>query len=142
MSKKGFTLIELLLVIAIIAILAAGVILVITPGERLKQARESTRLSHFESIATAIHTKVLDCTTPTTCGSVATFISSNCSPDANGVAEFGTSCASAARLPEPPKDPQTGTFYYIKALDTNRLKVWTTSTADSQWNSEANAKIF
>ncbi len=60
MTKRGFTLIELLIVIAIIAILAAAVIIAISPGQRLTEARESTRASHMASIGTAMHLAVVE----------------------------------------------------------------------------------
>ncbi len=59
-KEEGFTLIELLIVIGIIAILAAAVIITITPGERLKDARESTRASHMVAIGNAFHIKVVE----------------------------------------------------------------------------------
>ncbi len=58
--EEGFTLIELLIVIGIIAILAAAVIITITPGERLKDARESTRASHMVAIGNSFHIKVVE----------------------------------------------------------------------------------
>ncbi|TSC52305.1 MAG: Uncharacterized protein LiPW41_516 [Parcubacteria group bacterium LiPW_41] len=46
----GFTLIELLVVIAILAILATVIVVIINPGELLKQSRDSTRLSDLATI--------------------------------------------------------------------------------------------
>lgn len=53
-QKKGFTLIELLIVIGILAILTAAVVLVLNPGELLKQARDSQRMSDLDSLRSAI----------------------------------------------------------------------------------------
>ena len=55
-NKKGFTLIELLIVIAIITILASAAIVGINPGQRFRAARNATRLSHMNSVLTAIVT--------------------------------------------------------------------------------------
>ncbi len=53
-SSQGFTLIELLIVIAIVAILSVVVILALNPGELLKQARDSSRLSDLNSLHKAL----------------------------------------------------------------------------------------
>ena len=58
--NKSFTLIELLIVIAIIAILAVGIIILIIPGERLAQARDATRASHLHALETALYLYVVD----------------------------------------------------------------------------------
>lgn len=58
--RKGFTLIELLIVIAILAALSAGVILVLNPAELLKQSRDSTRLSDLAALNNAISIWVTD----------------------------------------------------------------------------------
>src|SRR5574343_2101828 len=54
MLKKGFTLIELLVVIAILAILATVIVVIINPGELLKQARDTTRISDLAALNSAI----------------------------------------------------------------------------------------
>ena len=53
-KTKGFTLIELLIVIALIGILAAGVVIAINPTIRIKQARDAQRKSHINAIANAL----------------------------------------------------------------------------------------
>jgi len=60
MKNKGFTLIELLIIIAIIAILAAGVIIAVNPGKQFKEARNTTRWSHMNAIANAVYTYAIE----------------------------------------------------------------------------------
>jgi len=62
--KKGFTLIELLVVIAILAILATVIVVIINPGELLKQARDTTRISDLAAMNSAIALYLSDVTTP------------------------------------------------------------------------------
>lgn len=52
--RQGFTLIELLVVIAIIAILAVVVVLTLNPAQLLAQARDSTRISDFATLKSAL----------------------------------------------------------------------------------------
>jgi len=54
-TKHGFTLVELLIVIAILAILSVTVVVVLSPAELMKQSRDSTRLSDFANISTAMN---------------------------------------------------------------------------------------
>lgn len=63
--KKGFTLVELLVVIAILAVLTAAVVVVLNPGELLKQSRDAQRLADFDSVRSAINL-YLSLTTSTT----------------------------------------------------------------------------
>lgn len=53
-SKLGFTLVEILVVVGVLGALAAVVFLVINPAERLKQARDSTRMLDIASLKTAL----------------------------------------------------------------------------------------
>ncbi len=53
-EQKGFTLIELLIVIGILAILTAAVVIILNPGELLKQARDSQRFSDLDALKNAI----------------------------------------------------------------------------------------
>ncbi len=50
----SFTLIELLIVIGILAILTAAVVLILNPGELLKESRDSKRMTDVASISHAI----------------------------------------------------------------------------------------
>ncbi len=50
-KSEGFTLIELLLVIGIIAVLAAAIIVAISPGEQLEDARSAREAAQASSIA-------------------------------------------------------------------------------------------
>jgi len=58
--RSGFTLIEVLIVIAIIAILAAVVIVAINPGRQFKQANNSSRWSHVNTILDSVHQYMVD----------------------------------------------------------------------------------
>ncbi len=60
MNNRAFTLIELLIVIGIIAILAAAIIVAISPGQQLAQARNTTRRNHINSLQTALYAHYLD----------------------------------------------------------------------------------
>lgn len=52
--SKGFTLIELLIVIAILGILAVVVLVVINPGERQAQARDTGRISSVTQLGRSL----------------------------------------------------------------------------------------
>lgn len=59
-GQTGFTLIEILIVIAIIAILAAIVIVAINPGRQFKQANNSARWSHVNTVLDSVHQYMVD----------------------------------------------------------------------------------
>lgn len=52
--KLGFTLIEVLIVIAVLGILAAGVLVVIDPFEQLARSRDSVRISAVRQLSKAM----------------------------------------------------------------------------------------
>lgn len=52
--KLGFTLIELLIVIAILGILAAGILVAIDPVEQLARSRDSVRISVIRQLSKAM----------------------------------------------------------------------------------------
>ena len=54
LSSKGFTLIELLIVIAILGVLAAGVLVAIDPVEQLNRARDVSRKSSVSQLGRAL----------------------------------------------------------------------------------------
>jgi len=57
---EGFTLIELLVVIVIIAVLAVTVYVALDPAKRIKDAKDSRRLTDMESLLTAVHEYIVD----------------------------------------------------------------------------------
>jgi prepilin-type N-terminal cleavage/methylation domain-containing protein len=136
-KKKGFTLIELLIVVAIIAILAAAVIITITPGQRLTDTRNATRRSHMAAIGTAAHTEVVI---------NEDFVSIyNLLDDASGC-NFATAtdwndltdaCAVIMGLGSAPVDPQNSDWsYQVQATATtaaSRLNIRPTTTA-TEWD--------
>ena len=52
--KKGFTLIELLVTIGILAVVAAGVVALINPGDKLRQASDAKVQSDISQLVTAL----------------------------------------------------------------------------------------
>ena len=123
MSKQGFTLIELLIIIAIIAILAAGVIIAVNPGKQFKEARNTTRWSHMNAIANAIYTYTI--------GHQGNY--PPCIPDYPNTVK-ADDCADdlvPTYISSIPKDPQSDSGYYYEIgfdnAEQNRIKI--TSTA-------------
>ncbi len=117
-KQRGFTLIELLIVVGIIGILAAAIIVAITPGERLQEARNATIKSHQQAIGMAVHMAVVD-------GEYADVDAlltalTNCTGDPINV---DTNCAGDLGLPQAPVPPG-GTEYTIEAVsDDERVEV-------------------
>ena len=54
MKEKGFTLIELLVVIGILAVLATVVLVAVSPGRQMAQARNSERWAEVNTLLNAI----------------------------------------------------------------------------------------
>ncbi len=136
--KKGFTLIELLLVIAIIAVLAVTVFVALDPGKRLKDAKDSRRLSDINTILTAVHEYIID-----NKGSLPTGLTTGMNEKQLGTAVSGCNttnnggCSVAATgdcvdlttpltkyLKSMPADPGTGSAsltHYTVQVDSNNI---------------------
>jgi prepilin-type N-terminal cleavage/methylation domain-containing protein len=116
---KGFTLIELLIVIGIIAILAAAIIVAITPGQRLQDARDATMESHQQAIGTAVHLTILD---NEYADMDAFFAATGCTD--TGLISAGTpTCSSQIGLPSVPVPPGGGTGYTLTKSGDYRVTV-------------------
>ena len=123
--KKGFTLIELLVVIAILAILATVIVVIINPGELLKQARDTTRISDLAALNSAIALYLSDVPTPvigtvTNCtsalspaptGWTCTVVTSTAVTGSGWVPINFTSISSGSPLARLPIDPSNTTTY-------------------------------
>jgi prepilin-type N-terminal cleavage/methylation domain-containing protein len=138
-NTKAFTLIELLIVVAIIAILATGVIMILNPGERLLDARESTRESHMTTIGDAVHLAVIDCAAGSEdyCANVSSVVAI-CQTAANDwtLDADRANCQLDDNLD--PEDPLSGNPYYIENDGANNVKVWADSS-ESAWYCDWNA---
>jgi prepilin-type N-terminal cleavage/methylation domain-containing protein len=109
MYKKGFTLIELLIVIGIVAILAAAVIITITPGQRLAEARDATRERHLHALQTSIYVYAVDYGDyPDTITTSTTEICNTNTVDPGDCAGHGLIDLSMLTLPTMPVDPHGG----------------------------------
>ena len=107
---RGFTLIELLIVIAILGVLAAGVVVAINPSQRLRQARDSQRKMAIGQIRSVL---------------VSYFVQHLSYPDTGGVwvqitgtNTFSTTLINAGELKTVPVDPLNSApwpcqYYYM-----------------------------
>lgn len=135
-QKKGFTLIELLVVIAILAALAVTVFVALNPAQRLKDSRDTRRVSDVDTILTAIHAYIVDNKGAYPAGLTAGMSEAQLGTSATGctVSTGGCSVATAAcvDLTTPlvkyfksvPLDPNGGTAAktnYSVAVDTNGI---------------------
>ncbi len=118
-KQSGFTLIELLIVIGIIAILAAAVIITITPGQRLAEARDGVREGHLNVLQISTYLYVVDNGDyPTTITTTSTEICNTNTVDPGDCAGHGLIDLSMLTLATMPVDPHggvdsNGTGYFI-----------------------------
>ncbi len=90
MMKKGFTLLELLIVIAILAVLATATVLVLNPGEYLRQARDTQRVTDLGSLHGALSLWVTSGVGTSSLGACPA--SGRCT--VTGVTAFGSACTT------------------------------------------------
>ncbi len=130
-SRYGFTLIELLIVVAIIAILAVSVIVALNPPVRFAQSRNAHRVSHINSILTAIHEYAVDndgalpagiTTTEKQLGSCASGGNTICTDAAATCVDLSTTLSPYLKtMPIDPKSGSAATTYYSVAADANNI---------------------
>lgn len=118
-NKKGFTLIEILIVMAIIAMLAAGVIIAINPARQFATARNTQRWSAVNSILNAVHQNMIDNQGTfdfTNCGAAVMPSSATVIKKTTGVDLCG--CLVPTYMTAMPYDPSTGSYTDCAGYDT------------------------
>ncbi len=143
--KRGFTLLELLIVIAIIAVLSTVVVLLLNPGEYLKQTRDSQRLNDLDALRNALNLFLYNTTSTSPLGTCPSggrctfnpgagngpFVSATCGAIATSTAVSGTGWVDVnfsglsvgsplARLPMEPSN--SNTLFYAYACDNTSFK--------------------
>ena len=114
LNKKGFTLIELLVVIGLFAVIAAGVVALINPIEKTRQANDAKIFSDIGEITTALQSYAVTqtdgsypCQTASgTCPNVTT-------PGQDGLNSLGP--AGANELTRVPTQPAGAVYGYVSA---------------------------
>lgn len=121
-KKNGFTLVELIIVIAVIAILAAGIFVAIDPAKRINAANNARRSTDVASILDALKKYQADNTGSnyTTVAALTNDLnyvigtdSSGCNTGCGGLTTQ-SACVDLSALPKNylgaiPKDPKSGT---------------------------------
>lgn len=138
--RKGFTMVELIIVIAIIAVLAAGIFVAIDPARRLHEARNSRRQTDVASMLDALikiqadnrgthYTTVAAATAGNfyVIGTSAAGCNTTCTAKTTQAACLDLSAVPTNYLASIPVDPSTGTAantdYYISKSATGTLTV-------------------
>lgn len=139
-KKKGFTLVELIIVIAIIAVLAAGIFVAIDPARRLHETRNARRQSDVANILDALvkyqadnngaHYSTVAALTADqfyAIGTAAAGCNTTCTAQTTQAACVNLSALPTSYLATVPMDPSTGTAantdYYLERTSTGSLVV-------------------
>ena len=133
--RKAFTMVELIIVIAIIAILAAGIFVAIDPAKRLHEARNSRRATDVASVLDALvkyqadnngaHYSTVAAATAGNfyvIGTAATGCDTTCTAKTTQVACLDLSAFPTNYLASMPLDPSAGTaantdYYFSKSAN-------------------------
>lgn len=112
--RRGFTIFELVIVIAIVAILAVGVITILNPAQLYAKGRNTARLSHLNSILNAVGENIADNRGTFSCSSgPIPATSTRMSNSAYNIAP----CLAPAYLSSLPYDPSATGAHYASTTD-------------------------
>lgn len=118
-SSSGFTLIELLIVIAILGILAAGLLLAIDPAEKLRQGADTRVINDVSQTANKIEAWTIQTGAGT--------------PPVPGVYPL-TAAAAWAAVGQPTPPNSTYSFTYTPNGPANTFTIWVQSLQSKKYN--------
>lgn len=146
-KNVGFTLIELIIVIAIIALVAAGVYISVDPARRIGEARDAERWSDITAIAKAVDRYTADNTTLPSDFDIGTLSTStkvvlcsgagtlSCGDDTLACAVIDDGDFLGKYLPQlpvdPSKDDDSDTGYYVTITSGNILSFGACNSYDT-----------
>lgn len=109
--KRGFTLIELLVVIGVLAVIAAGVVALINPLEKNRQAQDARVFSDIGQMSSAI--QAIAATTVDGAYPCAVAAANCVNPTTSMVAYLGSGANASGELNSVPTAPAGSTYIYL-----------------------------
>jgi len=115
-SGAGFTLIELLIVVAVLGILAAGIIIVMNPADQIRKAKDAQRKSDLFQIKNALETYYNDFGQYPASSDTDPSLPYRIKADENTILNWGST--GWQYIGTLPKDPSSSKYYvYYSPLD-------------------------
>lgn len=109
LKSRGFTLVEIIIVVALIGVLAGGLITILDPAGQLKGSRDSKRKSDLKQIQAALELYRADQGTYPDNSDIGYDVANN--PSNTSFVDYPTN-VQATYLQTVPKDPRSNAHYY------------------------------